>query len=129
MGTVVHNGIHHQSHFYHIYYMSYFVSQCLVFCIVFYTSLFVILSYFFWQLHCLFFSNLRLLITPLVSSNFPFSYLKIVNDILALVKWVLISQTNQVSSLKVPWNNFLVEIVHAIFLLSKYIWRMDLFYC
>ena len=26
MGTVVHNGIHHQSHFYHICYMSYFVS-------------------------------------------------------------------------------------------------------
>jgi hypothetical protein len=29
MGTVVHNGIHHQSQFYHICYMSYFVSQCL----------------------------------------------------------------------------------------------------
>jgi hypothetical protein len=26
MGTVVHNGIHHQSHFYHISCMSYFVS-------------------------------------------------------------------------------------------------------
>ena len=30
-------------------------------------SLFVLLSFFFWPLYCLFFLNLRLLITPLVS--------------------------------------------------------------
>ena len=43
------------------------VSQSLVFCIVFCISLFVILS-FFWPTYCLSF-DLRLLITPLVSSN------------------------------------------------------------
>jgi hypothetical protein len=32
-------------------------------------SLFVILSFFFWSLCCLFFFDLRILITPLVSSN------------------------------------------------------------
>ena len=33
-------------------------------------SLFVLLSFFFWPLCCLFFFNIRILITPLVSSTF-----------------------------------------------------------
>ena len=33
-------------------------------------SLFVLLYFFFWPLCCLFFFNIRILITPLVSSNF-----------------------------------------------------------
>ena len=42
-----------------------------VFCVVFCTcrSLFVVLFSFIWPLFCLFFSDLRILITPLVSSN------------------------------------------------------------
>jgi len=32
-------------------------------------SLFVLLSFFFWPLCCLFFFNIRIMITPLVSSN------------------------------------------------------------
>jgi hypothetical protein len=43
--------------------------QSLVFCVVFCTSLFVFLSRFFYPLYCLSF-DLRLLVTPLVSSNF-----------------------------------------------------------
>ena len=35
-------------------------------------SLFVLLSFFFWPLSCLFFFDLRILITPLVSSNFSY---------------------------------------------------------
>ena len=39
------------------------------FCVVFCRSLFVLLSFFFWSLHCLSFFDLQLLITHLVSSN------------------------------------------------------------
>jgi len=45
------------------------VTRSLVFCVVFYRSLFVLLSFFFWPLCCLSFFDLRILITPLVSSN------------------------------------------------------------
>ena len=45
------------------------VVQSLFFCVVFYIS-FVPLSFFTWSLHCLYFFNLRLMITVLVSSNF-----------------------------------------------------------
>ena len=42
----------------------------MIFCLMcmFCRSLFVILSFFFWPLCCLFFFNIRILITPLVSS-------------------------------------------------------------
>ena len=42
-----------------------------VFYVVFCRSLFVLLSFFFWSLCCLSF-DIRLLITPLVSSDYPF---------------------------------------------------------
>jgi hypothetical protein len=38
-------------------------------------SLFVLLYFFFWPLNCLFFFNLRILITPLVSSNSSYLYI------------------------------------------------------
>ena len=44
------------------------VTQSLSFMCMFYRSLFVLLSFFFWPLCCLFF-NIWILITPLVSSN------------------------------------------------------------
>ena len=50
-------------------------AQSLVFCVVFNRSLFVYLSCFVWSLYCLIIFGLRLLITPLVSSNS--SYLEI----------------------------------------------------
>jgi hypothetical protein len=43
-------------------------ARSLFFCEVFCRSLFVILSFFFWQLCCLSF-DLRILITPLISSS------------------------------------------------------------
>jgi hypothetical protein len=46
------------------------VAWSLVFCVMFYRSLFVLLSFLLWLLYCFFFFDLRLLITPLVSSNF-----------------------------------------------------------
>jgi hypothetical protein len=39
-----------------------------VFCVMFCRSLFVVNKFFFWPLHCLSFIDLRLLVTPLVSS-------------------------------------------------------------
>jgi hypothetical protein len=45
------------------------LSLSLVICVVFSEPLFVLLSFFFWPLHCLFFYR-RLMITPLISSNF-----------------------------------------------------------
>ena len=42
----------------------------LVFYVVFYRSLFVLFSFFFWPLYCLFFFHLRILLTPSVSSSF-----------------------------------------------------------
>ena len=41
----------------------------ITFSTVFCRSLFVFLSFFLWPLYCLFFFNLRLMITPLISSN------------------------------------------------------------
>ena len=52
------------------------VTRSLVLCVCFCRSLFVLLYFFFWSLCCLFFFDLRILITPLVSSNS--SYLAIV---------------------------------------------------
>ena len=45
------------------------VVQSLVFCVMFCRSLFVFLSFFFWPLYWLSFSDIRFLIAPLVSSN------------------------------------------------------------
>ena len=45
------------------------VARSLVFCVMFCGSLFVLLSFFFWTLCCLSFFDLRILITPLVSSS------------------------------------------------------------
>ena len=44
------------------------VTGSLVLCVLFYTSLFVLLSFFLWSLCCLSF-DLRIMITPLLSSN------------------------------------------------------------
>ena len=46
------------------------VARSLVFCVVFCRLLFVLLYFFYCPLCCLFFFDLRLLITPLLSSNF-----------------------------------------------------------
>jgi hypothetical protein len=46
------------------------VAQYCVSCVVFCRSLLVLLSFFIWQLHCLSFFDLRLLITAFVLSNF-----------------------------------------------------------
>ena len=45
------------------------ISRSLVLCVMFCRSLFVLLYFFFWPLCCLSFFDLRILITPLVSSN------------------------------------------------------------
>ena len=49
-------------------------ARSFVFCVVFCRSLFVLLSSIFWPLCCLTFSDLRLFITPLVSSNFSLTH-------------------------------------------------------
>ena len=53
------------------------VARSLVFCVMFCRSLFVILTFFFWPVCCLFFSDLRNLSTPLVSSNFSFLFFSV----------------------------------------------------
>ena len=45
------------------------VTRSLVLCVWFCRSLFVCLYFFCWPLYCLFFFDIRILITPLVSSN------------------------------------------------------------
>jgi hypothetical protein len=45
------------------------VAQSSVFCVVFYRSLFVLLSFSIWPLHCQYFCEWRLLVTPVVSSK------------------------------------------------------------
>ena len=47
------------------------VTQSLVLCVMVGRSLFVLLSFLIWPLCCLSFFDLRILITPLVSLNFP----------------------------------------------------------
>jgi hypothetical protein len=46
------------------------VAQSLVLCSVLYSSMFILLSFFFWPFYCLYFFGLRFLTTPLVSPNF-----------------------------------------------------------
>ena len=53
------------------------VARSLVFCMVFCVSLFIILLFLLWPLRCLSFSDLRLMITPLVSSHFSYRYINI----------------------------------------------------
>ena len=51
----------------------YRLSLSLAFCVLFCRSLFFVLLYFFfWPLCCLFFFDIRILITPLVSSNISY---------------------------------------------------------
>jgi hypothetical protein len=52
-------------------------TRSLVFCVVFFRSLFVTLSLFCWLLCCLFSFDLRIMITPLVSSSSTFNSLYI----------------------------------------------------
>jgi general stress protein CsbA len=54
-------------------------------------TLIVLLSFFFWPLCCLFFFDLRILITPLVSSN---SYCPVILFLLAIVLSVLLRYTD-----------------------------------
>jgi len=51
------------------------VAQSLVFCVVFCGSLFVLFSFSSWSLYCPSFFDLRLLITPFVSSNVYYTFL------------------------------------------------------
>ena len=46
------------------------VTQSLVVCVYFVDSLLILLYFFFWSLCCQFFFDIRILITPLISSNF-----------------------------------------------------------
>jgi len=48
------------------------LAQSLVFYVAFYREMFVFLSFLFQPLYCLSFFDLRILITPLVSSNFSY---------------------------------------------------------
>ena len=48
------------------------VARSIVFFVMFFRSLFVLFTLFFWPFSCLSFSDLRLLITPFVSSNYYF---------------------------------------------------------
>jgi hypothetical protein len=52
------------------------VTPYLVLCVFFCRSLFVLLYFFFWPLCCLFFFDIRILITPLVSSKSSYRYYK-----------------------------------------------------
>ena len=62
------------------------VAQSLVLYVVFCRSLFVHMSFFFWSLHCLSVFGLRLLITPLGSSNFSKKNLQY--EILKAISWM-----------------------------------------
>ena len=52
------------------------VAQSLVLCSVLYSSMFILLSFFFWPFYCLYFFGLRFLTTPLVSPNFYSVFLR-----------------------------------------------------
>jgi hypothetical protein len=63
------------------------IAWSLVFCAMFCRSLFVFLSFYFWPLYCLSFFDLRLLITPLVSSNLL--YCQMVTVVWNTMSWLL----------------------------------------
>ena len=58
-----------QSQYFLMYLIDVRVIRSLVVCVCFVDRCFFLLSFFFWPLCCLFFLGLRILITPLVSSN------------------------------------------------------------
>ena len=51
------------------------IAHSLVFYVMFLRALFFLLFFFFWPLYYMCFFDLRLMITPLVSSNFPYCML------------------------------------------------------
>ena len=69
------------------------VAQSFLFCVMFCRSLFVPLYFFFWPLYCLSF-DLRLLLTPLASSNFSLyntylylnSYMKVISLLVTVMR-------------------------------------------
>ena len=73
----------------------FYVARSLVFCVMFCRSLFVLLSSFFWPLHCLSFFDLRVLISPLISSNLSYEEMSCDSiDILSLDKLCTSFQQN-----------------------------------
>ena len=66
------------------------VTQSFVCCVVICKSLFVLLYFFYWSSYCVYFSDLRLLITPLVSSLiFHCFYMPLVSKISIFFPFVL----------------------------------------
>ena len=73
----------------------FYVARSLVFCVMFCRSLCVLLSFFFWSLYCLSFFDLRVLISPLISSNFSYEEMSCDSiDILSLDKFCTSCQQN-----------------------------------
>ena len=63
------------------------VARSLVFYVFFCRSLFVLVSFFFWPLCCLFCFDLRIMITPLVSWNSSCRWFRQVGDFLWVLKF------------------------------------------
>jgi len=66
------------------------VARSLAICVVFCRSLFVLFSFFFWPLCCLFFFDLQILITPSVSSNSSLNNLISPSRVVCVVQYCLI---------------------------------------
>ena len=74
---------------------------------MFCSSLFVLLYFFFWPLCCLFFFDIRILITPLVSSNSSFNQNVFINVVICLSSSFLLVVIKKDNLLSAPDKSFL----------------------
>ena len=103
------------------------VARSLDFCALFYWSFFVLLTLFYWSLYCLSFFDLRILITPLVSSNSsyigfrynlvtncPFLYQTVLKNIVAFDFYIIIHKQVKRDIFITNDRNFVVRIKRRI---------------
>jgi hypothetical protein len=93
-------------------------------CVMFCRSLFVLLSFFFWPLYCLFFFDLLILITPLVSSNSS-------NMVIIHIDYLCFTKYVDWGIIYFYLNNFMkvkLKKILFVFQLRPYVWDPELLY-
>ena len=95
-------------------------SCCSIFSFIcmFCRSLFVLLSFFFWPLCCLFFFDIRIMIVPLISSNSSYHYYLIAISFLfifpVIYKSSYINKANCTLCWQTPWPNSRYSLVSSL---------------
>ena len=92
------------------------------FCVVCCRSLFVLLSFFFWSLHCLSFFDLQLLITHLVSSNLR-KLINFANTIICIQQVQYTSSDDIIFKLIIDTDCRFIHTKASSLLMKRGIWK------